>query len=146
MRVLCDVKEALHFDGMGACIMTRFDRLAYQYVAATLAAACLFLVASYYARQFLSSETSPAVQVLVSLIAVLPMLLAVWALVRYFRQSDERERHVITMAGAITLLIGVVIALFLGKVEPLFPLGFNEFAALLLALWSLVSAFVRWKS
>jgi drug/metabolite transporter (DMT)-like permease len=126
--------------------MDRFDRLSLRYVAETLAAGVLFVLASFFAQKLLDDAPGPAMHVLISFLATVPMFLVLWALVRYFRRVDERERHIMAIAGSITLLIGVFVAMFLAKLEGIVPVDLNFYAAFLFVLWSLVTALVRWKS
>ncbi|WP_269581098.1 hypothetical protein [Roseibium sp. Sym1] len=125
--------------------MNRFDRLSYQYVAETLGATALFVAASWFAREYLPDKPGLAINVLVSLVATVPMLLALWAMVRYFRRVDERERHIMAVAGSITLLIGVSVAFFLAKLEAFLTVDLNLYAAFLFVMWSLATVAVRWK-
>lgn len=126
--------------------MNRFDRLSYQYVAETLAATLLFVGSSYLAKRYLEDKTDLVINVLVSFVATLPMLLVLWALIRYFRRVDERERHIMAIAGSITLLAGVLVAIFLAKLEGLLAVDLNLYAAFLFVLWSLSTVIVRWKN
>ncbi|MES0882631.1 hypothetical protein [Roseibium sp. SCP14] len=126
--------------------MNRFDRLSYRYVAETLAATALFVATSFLAHRYLEDKSGLAVNVLVSFIATIPMLLVLWALVRYFRKVDERERYIMAIAGAITLLVGVFVALFLAKLATVLTVDLNLYAAFLLTLWSLATVVVRWKT
>jgi|GEM_PF-2594869 len=126
--------------------MNRFDRLALWYVAETFAAAALYVLTSYAAGRLLEAETDPLVLFSVSLAATLPMALAVWAVVHFYRKVDERERHILALAGAITLLTGVFLALFLAKLEAVWPVDLNLYATFLMVLWSAATVFVRWKS
>lgn len=126
--------------------MTRFDRLSLQYVAETLGATALFVASSFWAKDYLDTNASGfSTHVLVSGLATLPMLLVLWALVRYYRKVDERERLIMAVAGSITLLVGVLAALFLAKLEAVLTVDLNYFAAFLFVMWSVATAGVRWK-
>lgn len=126
--------------------MNRFDRLSWRYVAETLAATALFVVTSFVAHRYLEDKSGLTINLLVSFLATVPMLLVLWALVRYFRNVDERERHIMAIAGAITLLVGVFVALFLAKLDTLLSVDLNLYASFLLVLWSFTTIVVRWKS
>jgi uncharacterized membrane protein HdeD (DUF308 family) len=126
--------------------MDRFDRLSLRYVAETLAAGALFVLASFFSQKMLDDTQGLAMHVLISFLATVPMFLVLWALVRYFRKLDERERQIMAIAGSITLLVGVFVAMFLAKLEGIVPVDLNFYAAFLFVLWSFVTALVRWKS
>jgi hypothetical protein len=125
--------------------MNRFDRLSYQYVAETLGASVLFVAASWLAREYLQDKPGLAINVLVSLVATIPMLLVLRAMVRYFRRVDERERYIMAVSGSITLLIAVSVAFFLAKLEAFLTVDLDFFAAFLFVMWSLATVAVRWK-
>jgi glucan phosphoethanolaminetransferase (alkaline phosphatase superfamily) len=126
--------------------MNKFDRLSCRYVAETLAATALFVAASFVAHRYLEDKSGLTINLLISFLATVPMLLVLWALVRYFRNVDERERYIMAIAGAITLLVGVFVALFLAKLDTLLSVDLNLYAAFLLVLWSFTTVVVRWKS
>ena len=126
--------------------MNKFDRLSWRYVAETLAATALFVVTSFVAHRYLEDKSGLTINLLVSFLATVPMLLVLWALVRYFRNVDERERYIMAIAGAITLLVGVFVALFLAKLDTLLSVDLNLYASFLLVLWSFTTVVVRWKS
>ena len=125
--------------------MTRFDRLSLQYVAETFGATALFVASSFLAKEFLDGTTDLATHVLVSGLATIPMVLVLWALVRYYRKVDERERLIMAVAGSITLLVGVLSALFLAKLEAVLTVDLNYFAAFLFVMWSVATVAVRGK-
>ncbi|POF28167.1 hypothetical protein [Roseibium marinum] len=126
--------------------MNRFDRLTYRYLAETFAGAALYVLASYLARPFLETHTDPVVVVAVSFAATLPMGLALWAQVRFYRKVDERERHILAVAGALTLLTGVFLALFLDKLGMAWPADFGLYATFLMIAWSVATVLVRLRS
>lgn len=125
--------------------MTRFDRLSLQYVAETLGATALFVASSFLAKECLDTTSDVSTHVLVSILATIPMFLVLWALVRYFRKVDERERFIMAVAGSITLLVAVLAALFLAKLEAVLTVDLNYFAAFLFVMWSVATVAVRWK-
>lgn len=126
--------------------MNRFDRLSYQYVAETLLATALFVGTSFLAQWYLEDKSGLTINVLISLMATVPMFLVLWALVRYFRRVDERERYIMAIAGSITLLVGVFVAFFLAKIENFLPVDLNLYAGFLFVLWSFLTVVVRWKN
>ncbi|WP_156510600.1 hypothetical protein [Labrenzia sp. OB1] len=123
--------------------MNRFDRLTYRYLAETFSGTALYALASYLARQFLETHDAPLVVVAVSFAATLPMGLALWAQVRFYRKVDERERHILAVAGALTLLAGVFLALFLDKLGNAWPVDFSLYATILMIAWSIATVLVR---
>jgi len=126
--------------------MTRFDRASFRYVAETLLACALFALVSYFVHPLLQSGRPPLEQSAIAVLSILPMGLAGWAVVRYFRKVDERERYILARAGAITAMAGVLGAVFLAKLEAVVAVDLNVFAAFLMAFWSLSSIVIRWKS
>jgi len=126
-------------------MMTRFDRLSLRYVAETLGATALFVATSFLAKTYLDTTSDFTTHIAVSVVATIPMLLVLWALVRYYRQVDERERLIMAVAGSITLLVGVLSAIFLAKLEAVLTVDLNIFAAFLFVMWSLATVIVRRK-
>jgi len=125
--------------------MTRFDRLSLCYVAEMFAAAALFIASSFLAREFLDAKSDVSTHVLVSALATIPVFLMLWALVRYYRRVDERERLIMAVAGSITLLVGVLAAFFLAKLEAVMTVDLNLYAAFLFVMWSVATVAVRIK-
>ncbi|MHA7777684.1 hypothetical protein [Roseibium sp. M-1] len=126
--------------------MSRFDRLSLRYTAECLSASALFVLVSYAVHPYLDAGRSLAGLVALALVATLPMGLVMWSVYRFFRDVDERERHILASAGAITLLIGVIAAIFLAKLGAVVTVNFNFFAAFLMIFWTLATLVVRWKS
>ncbi|GAB2183526.1 hypothetical protein [Roseibium sp. LAB1] len=126
--------------------MSRFDRLSIRYTAECLAAAGLFVLVSYAVHPYLDANRPLTGLVALALVATLPMVLVVWSVYRFFRDVDERERYILATAGAITLLAGVIAAVFLAKLGAVLTVNLNFFAAFLLIFWTLATLVVRWKS
>jgi len=126
--------------------MTQFDRASLWYVAESLSACGLFALVSYFVQPLLEAGRPPLELSLIAFLSTLPMLLAVWAIVRYFLKVDERERFILATAGAVTAMAAVIVAVFLAKLGAVLSVNLNVFAAFLLAFWSLSSVLIRWKS
>jgi len=125
--------------------MTRFDRASLWYVAETLSACVLFALVSYLVQPLLEAGKPAFEQSVIAFLSTLPMFLVVWAIVRYFFKVDERERFILAAAGAVTAMAGVIVAVFLAKLESVVSVDLNLFAAFLLAFWSLSSILIRWR-
>lgn len=125
--------------------MTRFDRASLWYVAESLSACVLFALVSYLVQPLLEAGRPLFELTLIAFLSTLPMLLAVWAIVRYFLKVDERERLILAAAGAVTAMAAVILAVFLEKLEAVLSVNLNVFAAFLLAFWSLSTVLIRWK-
>ncbi|MCK7614900.1 hypothetical protein [Roseibium sediminicola] len=126
--------------------MTKFDRLSARYTFEALSAAVLFLAVSYFVQPFLEADRPLAELAGLAALSVLPMALAMWSVVRFFRNVDERERHILATAGAITVMAGVLVAMFLAKLDGVLTVNLNYYAAFLMIFWTGATLIVRWRS
>ncbi|MBG6157051.1 hypothetical protein [Roseibium album] len=125
--------------------MNQFDKLSYRYVAETILATALFVATSYWARDFLEEQRSLAFHLLVSFLATSPLILALWAQVRYFRRVDERERRIFALAGIVTLPVAVLLAIFLAKLEHVITVDLDVYGSFLVVFWSAATVWARQK-
>jgi len=126
--------------------MTKFDRLSIRHTLEALSASILFVVASYFVQPLLETERPMAELVGLAALSVLPMAWAMWSVVRFFRNVDERERHILATAGAVTVMAGVLAAMFMAKLETVVTVNLNYYAAFLMIFWTGATLIVRWRS
>lgn len=123
----------------------QFTKICWRYQREMLAAMVLYLPVVYFSKQASKQTDDTTLLVLLSAAPIIPLLLASIAFFRYYNNVDERERRIMADSAAISLLIAILGAIFIGMLEGFgaFDLDMNWFGAFLIVFWSLTTAYLR---
>ncbi len=105
----------------------------------------LFMLATYISKHYSKQIDDQATLVLLAIAPIAPLILASVAFFRYVNNTDERERRIMADGAAITLLVAIIGAIFIGMLESFgaFAMNMNWFGAFLIIFWSLATVIVR---
>ena len=125
----------------------QFTKICWRYQREMLGSMLLFLPATYFSKMFSKQTDDQMMLVLLAMAPIAPLILASIAFFRYFNNVDEREKRIMADGAAITLLVAIIGAIFIGMLEAFgaFNLDMNWFGAFLIIFWSLMTAYVRRK-